>query len=158
MYIVVGSKVSKVMESKDAVTTGMLFATLIIIPFSLWDGAIFQVTPLLLFNGFGAAIFSSALPFSLDLVAVKHLTYRTFSILTSLEPAFAAFLGLLFLQEALTFSQWLSICFVITVKCYTCIPEIRRQIIWPQLASAGTQVTMHRSNSFCYSDVRTGYC
>lgn len=121
MYIVMGGKVSKVMEGKNAVTTGMLFATLLIIPFSIWDGAIFEVTPLLLLKGLGVAIFSSALPFSLDFIALKRLPAKTFSILTSLQPAFAAFSGLLFLQETLTFMQWISICCVVAASMGTTI-------------------------------------
>lgn len=121
MYIVMGGKVSKVMEGKDAVTTGMVIATILIIPFTLWDGAIFHVTPILLLKGLGVAIFSSALPFTLDLIALKQLRANTFSILTSLQPAFAAFSGLLFLNETLTLLQWLSICCVVAASMGTTI-------------------------------------
>lgn len=121
MYIVMGGKVAKVMEGKDAVTTGMLFATILIIPFAIWDGSVFNATPLLLLKGLGVAVFSSALPFSLDFIALKRLPAKTFSILTSLQPAFAAFSGLLFLQEALTFIQWISICCVVAASMGTTI-------------------------------------
>lgn len=121
MYIVMGGKVTKVMEGKDAVTSGMLIATLLIIPFTIWDGAIFHATPLLLLKGLGVAIFSSALPFSLDLIALKRLPAKTFSILTSLQPAFAAFSGLLFLNETLTFLQWISICCVVAASMGTTV-------------------------------------
>lgn len=116
VYIVMGSKVAGIMQGKDAVTTGMLFAILIIVPFALWDGAVFNLTPVLLLKGLGVAVLSSALPFSLDLVALKRLPAKTFSILTSLQPAFAALSGLIFLSEKLTFIQWTSVACVIAAS------------------------------------------
>ncbi|MFA4868569.1 MAG: EamA family transporter [Pedobacter sp.] len=116
VYIVMGGKVTTVMQGKDAVTTGLLFATLIILPFALWDGKVFNLTPILFFKGLGVAILSSALPFSLDLVALKRLPAKIFSILTSLQPAFAAFSGLIFLSEKLTLLQCTSVACVITAS------------------------------------------
>ncbi|MCQ9636016.1 DMT family transporter [Chryseobacterium sp. WG14] len=120
-YIVMGGKVSKIMDGKDAVTTGMLFASLVIIPFTIWDGAVFNLTPTLFIKGLGVAILSSALPFSLEMMALKRLPAKTFSILMSLEPAFAAFSGLLFLSESLTFLQWISIACVIAASIGTTV-------------------------------------
>lgn len=116
VYIVMGSKVTSIMPGKDAVTTGMLFATIIILPCALWDGGVFALTPLLFLKGLGVAIFSSALPFSLDLIALKKIPAKTFSILTSLQPAFAALSGLIFLSENLSIVQWLSIACVISAS------------------------------------------
>lgn len=119
VYIFMGEKVAAIMPGKDAVTTGMLFATAIIIPFALLDGSLLNLTPVLFLKGLGVAILSSALPFSLDLVALKQLPAKTFSILTSLQPAFAAFSGLIFLSEQLTALQWLSIVCVISASIGT---------------------------------------
>ncbi|MEN5434371.1 DMT family transporter [Sphingobacterium faecium] len=116
VYIVMGSKVTGIMPGKDAVSTGMLFATLIIIPFALWDGGIFNLTPMLFLKGLGVAVLSSAVPFSLDLVALKRLPAKTFSILTSLQPAFAALSGMIFLSERLTPLQWISVACVISAS------------------------------------------
>ncbi|MDR2230269.1 MAG: DMT family transporter [Flavobacteriaceae bacterium] len=121
LYIVMGGKVAKIMDGKDAVTTGMLFASLVIIPFTVWDGAVFSITPIIFLKGLGVAILSSALPFSLEMVALKKLPAKTFSILMSLEPAFAALSGLIFLSESLSFLQWVSIACVIMASIGTTI-------------------------------------
>lgn len=121
VYIVMGGKVSKIMDGKDAVTTGMLFASLVIIPFTIWDGAVFNLTPAIFVKGLGVAILSSALPFSLEIMALKRLPAKTFSILMSLEPAFAALSGLVFLAEELTFLQWISIACVIAASIGTTV-------------------------------------
>ena len=57
-------------------------------------------------KGLGVAILSSALPFFTgnDGLEKKKLPAKTFSILMSTEPAFAALSGLVFLAEELSFT------------------------------------------------------
>ena len=55
------------------------------------------------------AAISSAVPISLEMVALKRLPQKAFSIMTSMEPAVAALLGLLMLDEHLSSLQWLAI-------------------------------------------------
>lgn len=121
VYIIIGGKVSKIMDGRHAVSTGMLIATAFIIPFALWDGSIMSLTPELFLKGLGVAIFSSALPFSLDMIALGRLPAKTFSILTSLQPAFGALSGLLFLSENLSLLQWLSVGCVVLASMGTTI-------------------------------------
>jgi inner membrane transporter RhtA len=63
--------------------------------------------------GAALALLSSAIPFSLEMKALKHIPARTFSILMSLEPAVAAICGLIFLQEYLSLKECLAIAAVI---------------------------------------------
>lgn len=81
--------------------------------------------PCLLLFGLGVAAISSALPISLELMTLKRLPQEAFGIMTSMEPAVAALLGLLMLDEHLGGLQWLAI------VCVT-------------LAAAGSSVTAHR--------------
>lgn len=109
VYIVLGGRVSRVLPGNTAVAVGMLFATLAILPFGLASGQLSGLTPRLLGAGAALALLSSALPFTLEMQALRSLPTRTFSILMSLEPAAAAICGLLFLHERLTFSQWVAV-------------------------------------------------
>jgi threonine/homoserine efflux transporter RhtA len=59
--------------------------------------------------GVALAILSSALPFTLEMNALRALPGRTFSILMSLEPAVAALCGLVLLGEHLTKAQWAAV-------------------------------------------------
>ncbi|SDH57885.1 EamA family transporter [Myroides phaeus] len=120
-YIVVGGKVAQKMDSNTSVTVGMGFASLFIIPFALVSGDLMALTGKLLLIGTAVALLSSAIPFSLDIIALKKLPSKTFSILMSLQPAFGAISGLLFLGEILTFYQWLSILCVISASIGTTI-------------------------------------
>jgi inner membrane transporter RhtA len=111
-YIVLGGRLSKRMPGGQGVAAGMVFATLVVLPFALADGGVHRFTPSLLVAGLGVALLSSALPYTLELMALKVLPSRTFGILMSLEPAVAALMGLLILHERLSPLQWLAVALV----------------------------------------------
>ena len=51
------------------------------------------------------ALFSAAIPFSLEMFALPRMPRRTFAVFTSLEPAFGTLSGLVILHERLTPAQ-----------------------------------------------------
>jgi inner membrane transporter RhtA len=112
-YIVLGGKISKIMKGGEAVSTGMLFAALLIVPFGIIGNGLINLTPNLWGLGIALALLSSAIPFTLEMKALGQMPARTFSILMSLEPAAAAISGLLFLQEYLSVNEILAVIFVI---------------------------------------------
>ncbi len=71
-----------------------------------------EILPLALILG----IFSSALPYGVEIIALKNLPSRTFSILMSLEPALAALSGFLFLGEQLSLAQWAALSAIISAS------------------------------------------
>lgn len=115
-YIIAAGKITKAMKSSDAVTCGMCIATLLVLPFGLASGDLFKLDWKLICLGFGVAVFSSALPFTLDLWTMKKIPPKTFSVLQSLQPAFGALSGLLFLGELLSPRQWLAIACVVAAS------------------------------------------
>jgi inner membrane transporter RhtA len=108
LYIVFGQKAGAA-HGRQTVALGTWVAALLVLPIGLWQagGSLFSVD--LLPIALGVAVLSSALPYSLEMVALTRLPARTFSILMSLEPAIAALSGLLFLSEKLSWNQWLAI-------------------------------------------------
>ena len=112
-YIVLGGKISKIMKGGDAVTVGMLFASILIVPFGILGNGLSNLTPQLLGLGVALALLSSAIPFTLEMTALGQLPARTFSILMSLEPAAASICAFIFLQEYLTFNEILAVIFVV---------------------------------------------
>ena len=115
-YIISAGKLSGKMKSTEAVTCGMCVATLLVLPFALFSGDLFKLNGKLLLLGLGVAIFSSALPFTLDLFTIKRLEAKTYSVLQSQHPVFAALSGLIFLKEHLTLLQWLAVFFIVTAS------------------------------------------
>ena len=113
MYIVLGQRTAAVLPGHQAVAIGMLFAALPVLPFGVASGSLLGLTPHLLLLGGLLALFSSVLPFSLEMQALRTLPTRTFSILMSLEPVAAAISGWLLLGERLLFGQWLAVGFIV---------------------------------------------
>jgi len=112
-YIVMGGKISKIMDEGKAVTIGMIFASALVLPFAIFDGLLTKIQPQFLLTGLALALLSSAIPFTLEMKALKKIPAKTFSILMSLEPAAAALSGLIFLHEYLSINEWLAVALVI---------------------------------------------
>lgn len=115
-YILLGGRTSKVINDRDAVTVGMLFGTLVVLPFGIGSGGLHRLTPVMGLTGLGLALLSSAIPFTLEMSALRRIPARTFSILLSLEPAVAALCGLVFLHESLSFYEWLAVVLVVAAS------------------------------------------
>lgn len=112
-YIVLGRRASAVLEGKQAVTIGMIFATAVILPFGIAGGGFAHFNSSMIFPGIALALLCSAIPFSLEIYALKHIPAKTFSILMSLEPAVGAICGMIFLKEFLTFNEWAAVALVV---------------------------------------------
>lgn len=116
LYIVATDRITRLMKAADAVTLGIGIAGLFVLPVGLLSGDLFRLDAKLLLVGFGVALFSSVVPFTLDLYAMKGLKEKTYSILMSLEPAVAALSGFVFLGERLTPVQCLAIACVVAAS------------------------------------------
>jgi inner membrane transporter RhtA len=64
----------------------------------------------------GVGLLSSALPWSLELEALRRLPSHVFSVVLSLEPAVAALAGFVFLHEHLHVRAWLAIALVVAAS------------------------------------------
>lgn len=112
-YIILGGKISQIMNGGQAVSTGMLFAAILILPFGFYENGLANLTPKFFGMGVALALLSSAIPFTLEMKALGQLPPRTFSILMSLEPAAASIFAFIFLQEHLSFYEILAVICVI---------------------------------------------
>jgi len=115
-YILIGGHISKIMDSGKAVTIGMIFASLLVLPIAIADGLLSHLRPAMLVPGLGLALLSSAIPFTLEMSALRKIPAKTFSILMSLEPTVAAMSGLIFLHEYLSLYEWLAVVLIIVAS------------------------------------------
>lgn len=127
IYILAGQRAGAE-HGPATVAIGSLIASVIFVPLGLtfaesgiWTWAVMPVALLV-------ALLSSAIPYSLEMIALTRLPARIFGTLMSLEPAMAAFSGMLFLGETLTGLQWLALLAII-------------------IASAGSTLTMRPKKS-----------
>lgn len=107
-YIVFGKRLSH-LHAGHSVALGLSVAALTVVPFGVWQAGSALLDPHILLFGLGVAAVSSALPISLEMMALKRLPQEAFGIMTSMEPAVAAVLGLFMLDEHLIALQWLAI-------------------------------------------------
>ena len=66
--------------------------------------------------GLAIAVLSTALPYSLEMIALTRLPTRTFGTLMSMEPALAAMSGIIFLGESLTVTQTFALAAIIAAS------------------------------------------
>ncbi len=115
-YILLGGRVSRLISGGAPVATGMAIASFVALPVAVATGGFARLTPALFAAGIGVALLSSAIPYTLEMIALKELPARTFGILMSLEPAVAALVGLVFLHELLSPRQWLAVALIIAAS------------------------------------------
>jgi inner membrane transporter RhtA len=100
-YILLSARVGGVFPGGTGLVISLCVGTLVLLPVGIASGGYALLDPKLLFLGLGVAILSSAIPYSLELSALRTLSTRVFGVLMSLEPAVAALVGFLVLGELL---------------------------------------------------------
>ena len=100
-YIPLSARTGRAFAGGSGLALAMGVAAAITAPFGLAAGGTQLLDPRVLLFGLGVALLSSALPFTLEMTALRRMPARTFGILLSLEPAVAALIGALLLGEGL---------------------------------------------------------
>lgn len=110
-YIIYSRRVGAAFTQLQGLTIAMAVGALVVLPLGL--DSVGEWTPQRLAFGLGIAVLSSALPYSLELVALRRMSARVFGILMSVEPAVAALVGLVILGQVLTGYQVLGMALVV---------------------------------------------
>lgn len=112
IYILVGERVAGAYGAAGS-AWGVALGTLVAVPVGTYHAGAGLLAPSVLALGLAVALFSSAIPYSFEMVALRRLPSNTFSTLLSAEPAVGALMGFLMLGERLSATQWLAIGLVI---------------------------------------------
>lgn len=110
-YILLSSRTGAAFDKLDGLAIALVVSTVVVLPAGLLSSDIWTAEHLL--KGFGLAILSSLLPYSLELLALRRLAASVFGILLSLEPAVAALAGLILLGQRLDVLQLLGLGLVV---------------------------------------------
>lgn len=140
-YIVCGMRLGRLMPAGRATTLGMLAAACLVVP-----AGIGAMRPLLhapelhalrlAAAAFGVAMLSSALPYTLELAAMRRMSARGFGILMSLDPAIAALLGVVLLGERLAPGRWVGILCIVAASAGSVLFGEAAAELAPDLAAA----------------------
>jgi inner membrane transporter RhtA len=97
--------------------TGLALASMVgaiaLVPPAILDAGSRLLNPTVLALGVAVGLLSSVIPYSFELMALRRIPPRVFSILMSLEPAAAALAAMIVLGEILTLIQWLAMACVV---------------------------------------------
>lgn len=126
-YIVFSARTGRRFPQADGLALAMVVAAVLFVPLGIAESGTKLLTPTTLSLGAGVALLSSVLPYTLELLALRHLPASTFAILMSLEPALAATAGFLVLNQTLSGSEALAIALVIAASMGAVRTQMRRR-------------------------------
>jgi inner membrane transporter RhtA len=115
-YILLSARVGRVFPGGNGLAIAMLVASLGLVPVGIADAGDELLAPEVLAVGLAVGLLSSAIPYSLELEALRRLPERTFGVLMSLEPAVAALVGLVALGQDLEAVEVLAIALVVVAS------------------------------------------
>ena len=115
VYIVLGQRVAR-KHGVLATPMGMLAAAVLVVPIGVTHAGAALLDSRWLLAGVAVAVLSSAIPYTLEMYALRHLPKRSFSVLLSLEPAVGAVAGWIVLGERLGALQWLAMGFIMAAS------------------------------------------
>jgi inner membrane transporter RhtA len=108
-YILVSQRVGRVLPGMTGLAIALTVGAVVMAPVGIVVGGAALVRPASLGRGAAIGVLSSAVPYALELAALRRLEASVFSVLMSLEPAMGALSGLVFLGQSLRWQDWLAV-------------------------------------------------
>jgi inner membrane transporter RhtA len=115
-YILLSARLGKVFPGGTGLALAMVVAAGVLLPVGVADAGADLLVPWILAAGAAVALLSSAIPYSLELEALRRMPARVFGVLMSLEPAVAALAGYVVLSEDLVARELVAILFVVAAS------------------------------------------
>ncbi|MBP8039955.1 MAG: DMT family transporter [Aeromonadaceae bacterium] len=124
LYIITGRRAGRALGASTP-AFGMAIGTLVVLPFGWGPASSGLLDPAILSVAVAVAVLSSAIPYTLEMYALRRLPPQSFGTLTSCEPAVGALVGMTFLGESLPPSQLLGIAAIIVASVGTTLAARR---------------------------------
>jgi inner membrane transporter RhtA len=115
-YILLSARVGRAFERGAGLTLALCVAAVATLPVGVATAGSDLLQPRVLALGAVIGILSSAIPYSLELEALRRIAPPVFGVLMSLEPAMAALAGLIILGQSLSARAVLGIALVVAAS------------------------------------------
>jgi inner membrane transporter RhtA len=115
-YILLNARVGRAFEGGVGLALAMCVASVAVLPVGVIDGGGHLVEPRSLALGAAVGMLSSAIPYSLELEALRRIAVHVFGVLMSLEPGMAAFAGFIVLGQGLSLRELIGIALVVAAS------------------------------------------
>lgn len=115
-YILLSARVGRGPAGLGGLSLAMVLAAVVLVPIGLHDGGGDLLDPRLAAIGLGVAMLASAIPYVLELQALRRLPAKTFGVLLSLEPAVAAGIGAVALSQDLAGREVIAVTLVVVAS------------------------------------------
>jgi inner membrane transporter RhtA len=115
-YILLAARVGQAFPGGDGLALAMLVAVVPLAPIGIAQGGSDLLVVWVLAVGFAVAMLSSAIPYTLELEALRRIPANVFGVLMSLEPAVAATAGFIALGEDLAAREVVAILLVVAAS------------------------------------------
>jgi inner membrane transporter RhtA len=115
-YILLSARVGQAFPGGSGLALALLVATVPLAPVGVADGGGDLLVPWILAAAAAVGLLSSAIPYALELEALRRLPVGVFGVLMSLEPAIGALAGLVVLGEGLAAREVVAIGLVVAAS------------------------------------------
>lgn len=111
-YILLSARVGRVFQGGDGLALAMVVGAVVLTPVGVARGGAELAEPAVLAVAMGVALLSSAIPYGLEMEALRRMPTRVFGTLMSLEPAAGVLAGFVVLGEDLSAREIVAILLV----------------------------------------------
>jgi inner membrane transporter RhtA len=115
-YILLSVPVGKRFPGPTGLAPAMVVGAILAAPWGIISGGHNFGNAQIVGAAVGVGLLSSALPWSLELEALRRLPTHVFGVVLSIEPAVAALAGFVFLHEHLRVRAWVAIALVVLAR------------------------------------------
>lgn len=138
LYITLSAQVGRAFTGGNGLAIAVTAGGLGLLPFAAVSAGRSLLDARVLLIGAAVAVLSSAVPYSLEMEALRRLPTRVFGILMSTEPAVGALVGLILLGQVLGARTVIAIALVTAASIGSTYAQSGRRDISPPAATVGS--------------------
>ncbi|MBS1679569.1 MAG: EamA family transporter [Actinobacteria bacterium] len=116
LYILLSARIGGRSEGLGGLALAIAISAVVLAPPGIAAGGGEMLSAEVLVRGFGAGLLSSAIPYALEIEALRRLPNAVFGVMMSLEPAVAALIGFIALGQGLEWVEAIAIALVVAAS------------------------------------------